>query len=119
MIERINDALHRCVRIKAGRDVSPTAAIIDGQSVRTSHVGGQRGFDGGKQVKGRRRHIVVDTLRLLLAVLAHPVHESDGQKVPFVLKCLLGKVPLLRVIFADQGYEGMPAGLVVRCFGWR
>lgn len=75
-------------------------------------------FDGGKRVKGRKRHIVTDTLGLLLAVLVHPAHESDGQKAPFVLKRLVGKVPLLRVIFADQEYVGTPAGLIARCFGW-
>ena len=81
-------------------------------------MGGVRGFDGGKGVKGRKRHIITDTLGLLLAVLVHPAHESDGQKAPHVLKRLRGKVPRLRVVFADQGYEGTPAGLVERCFGW-
>ena len=118
LLERLTEALRRCVRIKAGRKASPSVALIDSQSVKTSHVGGRRGFDGGKRVKGRKRHIVTDTLGLLLAVLVHPAHESDGQKAPFVLKRLVGKVPLLRVIFADQGYEGTPAGLVERCFGW-
>lgn len=118
LFTRLTDALRRCVRIKAGRKASPSLAIIDSQSVKTSHMGGVRGFDGGKLVKGRKRHIVVDTLGLLLAVLVHPAQESDGQKAPHVLKRLVGKVPLLEVVLADQGYEGTPAGLVWRYFGW-
>ena len=106
------------MRIKVGRKASPSLAIIDSQSVKTSHVGGQRGFDGNKRVKGRKRHIVVDTLGLLLAVLVHPAGESDGQKAPHLLKRLVGKVPLLEVILADQGYEGTPGGLIWRCVGW-
>ena len=67
------------MRIKAGRDTSPTAAIIHSHLVKTSPVSGQLGFDGGKRLKGSKRHIVADTLKLLLAEVAHPTHDSDGQ----------------------------------------
>lgn len=118
LITRLNDALRRSLRVKLGREPSPRAAVIDSQSVKTSHVGGERGFDGGKQVKGRKRHILVDTLGLLLAVLVHPANLADAQQAPHLLRRLVGKVPRLQVIFADQGYQGTPAGLVWRCFGW-
>jgi putative transposase len=116
--ERLNDTLPRVTRLKAGREASPSAAIIDSQSVKTGHSGGVRGFDGGKLVKGRKRHIVTDTLGLLLAVMVHSAAVADSQAAPHVLKRLVGKVPRLRLIFADQGYLGTPAGLVWRCFGW-
>jgi len=118
LLERINDILRRIVRVKNKRAASPTVAIIDSQSVKTSHVGGPRSFDGGKKVNGRKRHIVVDTLGLLLAVLVHPAGLSDSAQAPHLLKRLVGKVPALRVIFADEGYAGVPFSLVARCFGW-
>jgi putative transposase len=118
LIERVSDILRRIVRVKNKRAPSPTAAIIDSQAVKTSHVGGVRGFDGGKKVKGRKRHIVVDTLGLLLAVMVHSAGLADSQQAPHVLKRLLGKVPGLQVIYADEGYAATPVGLVARCFGW-
>jgi putative transposase len=118
LIERIHDALRRAVRVKAGRSPHPSAAIIDSQSVKTTRRGGLRGFDGNKRVNGRKRHLVVDTLGLLLAVLVHSADEHESQKAPYLLKRLFWKMPRLRVIFADQGYEGTPPGLVQRVFGW-
>lgn len=117
LLTRVTDALRRATRVKAGREPSPSAAVIDSQSV-TSHVGGERGFDGGKRVNGRKRHIVVDTLGLLLAVLVHTADVNDSQRVPHLLKRLMGKVPRLERIYADEGYAGTPGGLVARCFGW-
>lgn len=119
LIERLHDALRRAARVKKGRKPSPSAAIIDSQSVKSSRIGGPgRGFDGGKLVKGRKRHIVTDTLGLVLAVMVHSASQADSQAAPQLLKRLVGKVPRLRVIFADQGYAGTPAGLVWRCFRW-
>lgn len=118
LFTRLLDALRRSVRVKAGRKPSPSAAIIDTQSVKTTRRGGLRGYDGKKCVNGRKRHIVVDTLGFLLAVLVHGADRHESQTAPFVLKRLLGKVPRLRIIFADQGYVGTPTGLVWRVFGW-
>lgn len=105
LIEELNDRLRRAARVKEGRQPSPSAAIIDSQSVATGRAGGSRGFDGSKRIKGRKRHIITDTLGFLLAVLVHPANIQDSQQAPHLLKRLLGKVPRLKLIFADQGYS--------------
>ena len=118
-IERLCTRLRRAVRLMAGRHPSPSAAVIDAQSVPTARQGGPEcGRDGGKNVKGRKRHVVVDMMGLVLAVVVGSANESEGQKAPHVFQKLFGKVPRLEVVFADKGYEGTPSGLVERCFGW-
>jgi putative transposase len=119
LLARLCHRVRRAARVAAGRKPSPSAAVIDTQSVDTARQGGpQRGRDPSKKVTGRKRHVIVDTLGLLLAVVVHPANEHDSQSAPSVLKKLLGKVPRLEVIFADSGYEGLPGGLVWRCFRW-
>ena len=84
--------IRRAARVAAGRDPSPSAAVIDTQSVETGRQGGLgRGRDPNKQVTGRKRHVIVDTLGLLLAVVVHPANEADSQKAPSVLKQLFGQ----------------------------
>ena len=77
-----------------------------------------RGFDGEKRISGRKRHILVDTLGLLLAVLVHSAAVHDSQRAPHLLRRIAGKVPRLQRIYADEGYAAVPAGLVERVFGW-
>lgn len=118
-IERLCTRLRRAVRLVAGRHPSPSAAVIDAQSVPSARQGGpERGRDGGKNVKGRKRHVVVRAMGLVLAVLVGAANKREGQKAPHVFQKLLGKVPRLEVVFADKGYKGTPGGLVKRCFGW-
>ena len=105
--EQVNTALRRDVRVQIGREAEPSAASLDSQSVKSSSVRGDpRGTDGGKKIRGRKRHLLVDTQGLLLGVkvTAANLHDQFGARQ--LLARLKGTLPRLEVIWADHSYQG-------------
>ncbi len=104
--ETINHHLLMRDRERVGRDASPTAAIMDSQSVKTTEAGGPRGYDAGKKVLGRKRHAMVDTDGRALKLHAHPASVQDRDGAGPLLKASRPRFPFIERVFADSGYAG-------------
>jgi len=102
----INHTLVMQAREAAEREASPSAGVIDSQSVKTTECGGPRGYDAGKKIKGRKRHIVTDTQGHLIGITVHEAGIQDRDGAPMTLAAIRRLYPWLRHIFADGGYAG-------------
>jgi len=98
--------LRRMWREREGRSAEPTGAVLDSQSVATSAQGGLKGYDAGKKIKGRKRHILTDTLGLVLAVVVHAANIQDRDAADAVVAAGRSSVPTIQRIYADSGYAG-------------
>lgn len=110
-IRAVHEDLRRMWREREGRGPEPTAVIVDSQSARTAESGGPRGYDAGKKVKGRKRHIAVDTEGLLTELLVHEAHIQDRDGAVPLLTKLAARISTIRKVWFDAGYAG-------RCVRW-
>jgi putative transposase len=116
--EAVNDALRVQLRQQAGRTDDPSAVIIDSQSVKSTAIPGERGYDAGKKVNGRKRSLIVDTMGLLMRVVVHAADLSDLVGGKLVANLVHGLTTTITKVFGDQHYGGQFVAYAQQEYGW-
>ena len=116
--EQLVRTLRERLRVQAGRKATPSAGIIDSQSVKTTERGGPHGYDGGKKVNGRKRHLLVDTMGLLLKVVVHEANLQDRAGVKLLLEPVKGQFERMEKVWVDQAYSGTGKTWIEQQMGW-
>jgi putative transposase len=116
--ERLNRELRIEVRVSVGKEPEPSAAILDSQSVKATEMSLLRGYDAGKKIKGLKRHLLVDTLGLIVIVMVLTAGQPDRDGARVVLTKMRNRLPRLKKIWADGGYAGNLVDWVKDLCGW-